>query len=161
MIEKLRATRDSDKLERRGEILDAAERLFIERPSGLASMDELAQASGVANTDGAADADGKYRVGTLVYTKAGLFVLFSWLLWGDFCFSLFESVGGPGIIPLYLQTNYHISNLQVNIMFNAIQNRFTAARFNPEKLIKLMHLFADFFTRIKMHNNKLAETRSI
>ena len=69
---------------------------------------------------GAADADGMYRVGTLAYTKAGLFVLFGWLLWGDFCFTLFENVGGPSIIPLYLQDNFHISNLQVNIMFNMI-----------------------------------------
>jgi len=69
---------------------------------------------------GAADADGKYRVGTLAYTKAGLFVLFGWLLWGDFCFTLFEKVGGPDIIPLYLQDNFHISNLQVNIMFSVI-----------------------------------------
>jgi len=64
--------------------------------------------------------EGKYRCGTLAYTKAGLFVLFSWLLWGDFCFTLFEGVGGPGIIPLYLQDNFHISNFQVNIMFNTI-----------------------------------------
>lgn len=48
MIEKLRAIRDSDKNERRKEILDAAERLLVERPSGLASVEELAQASGIA-----------------------------------------------------------------------------------------------------------------
>jgi maltose/moltooligosaccharide transporter len=34
----------------------------------------------------------RYRCGTLVYTKAGLFMLFSWMLWGDFCFSLMESI---------------------------------------------------------------------
>lgn len=48
MIVKARATREVDKLERRREILDAAERLFLERPEGLASMDELAEAAGVA-----------------------------------------------------------------------------------------------------------------
>ena len=29
-----------------------------------------------------------YRCGTLTYTKAGLFFLFAWLLWGDFCLHL-------------------------------------------------------------------------
>ena len=48
MIQKARATREQDKLERRQEILDAAERLFLARPEGLASMDELAEAAGVA-----------------------------------------------------------------------------------------------------------------
>lgn len=62
----------------------------------------------------------KYSVGTLVYTKAGLFMLFGWLLWGDFCFTLFETVGGPGILGLYLQDNYDVSNKTVNIMFNII-----------------------------------------
>jgi AcrR family transcriptional regulator len=48
MIQRARATRDADKLERRQEILNAAERLFLSRPEGLASMDELAEAAGVA-----------------------------------------------------------------------------------------------------------------
>lgn len=45
---RVRATREEVKLERRNEILAAAERLFSGRPDGLASMDELAQAAGVA-----------------------------------------------------------------------------------------------------------------
>jgi AcrR family transcriptional regulator len=48
MILKARAMRDEDKLERRTQILDAAERLFVARPEGLLSMDELAEAAGVA-----------------------------------------------------------------------------------------------------------------
>ena len=48
MIVRARATREEDKVERRREILDAAERLFRERPEGLASMDELAELAGVA-----------------------------------------------------------------------------------------------------------------
>jgi AcrR family transcriptional regulator len=43
-----RAVRAEDKLERRRDILDAAERLFRSRPKALASMDELAEAAGVA-----------------------------------------------------------------------------------------------------------------
>ncbi len=42
-----------------------------------------------------------YTCGTLRYTKAGLFVLFAWLLWGDFCFTLMEKVR-PATYPLYL-----------------------------------------------------------
>ena len=63
---------------------------------------------------------GVYTIGTLVYTKAGLFMLFAWLLWGDFCFTLFESIGGPGILTLYLQDSFQVSNVQVNIIFNVI-----------------------------------------
>lgn len=46
--------------------------------------------------------DSRYRCGTLLYTKAGLFTLFSWLLWGDFCFSLMETIW-PNILPLVLK----------------------------------------------------------
>jgi AcrR family transcriptional regulator len=48
MIVRTRATREEEKLERRNEILAAAEHLFSARPDGLASMDELAEAAGVA-----------------------------------------------------------------------------------------------------------------
>lgn len=45
--------------------------------------------------------DGKvFRVGTLTYTKAALFSLFAWLLWGDFCFILMEAAA-----PSVLQVN--------------------------------------------------------
>lgn len=43
-----------------------------------------------------------FRCGTLEYTKRGLIVLFFWLLWGDFCFSIMESVF-PNITPLALK----------------------------------------------------------
>jgi len=64
--------------------------------------------------------DQKYTCGTLRYTQASLFVLFGWLLWGDFCFTVFEAVGGPGILGLYLQDNYHVSNFDVNVLFSVI-----------------------------------------
>lgn len=44
----------------------------------------------------------RYRCGTLLYTKAGLFTLFAWMLWGDFCFSLMEAIW-PNILPLVLK----------------------------------------------------------
>ena len=43
-----------------------------------------------------------YHCGTLTYTKIGLFMLFAWLLWGDFCFTLMEAVV-PSILPLKLK----------------------------------------------------------
>jgi MFS family permease len=41
----------------------------------------------------------QFKVGTLIYTKAGLITLFLYLLWGDFCFCLMETVV-PSILPL-------------------------------------------------------------
>ncbi len=64
--------------------------------------------------------DERYRCGSLQYTKISLFVLFSWMIWGNICFNLFESMGGPTILGLYLQDNFHVSNLTVNILFNVI-----------------------------------------
>jgi MFS family permease len=43
-----------------------------------------------------------FKVGTLVYTKAGLAWLFFWLLLGDFCFTMIETVT-PSIVPLRLR----------------------------------------------------------
>jgi AcrR family transcriptional regulator len=48
MIVKARAVREEDKLERRNEILDAAERLIAGHVDGLPSMDQLAASAGVA-----------------------------------------------------------------------------------------------------------------
>jgi Na+/melibiose symporter-like transporter len=42
-----------------------------------------------------------YSCGTLRYTAAGLATLFFWLLWGDFCWTLFNTAI-PGILPLKL-----------------------------------------------------------
>lgn len=47
----------------------------------------------------ASEEDGRLTIGTLRYTKAGLLVLFLYLLWGDFCFTLMETVV-PSILPL-------------------------------------------------------------
>ena len=44
-----------------------------------------------------------YHCGTLTYTKIGLFVLFAWLLWGDFCFTMMDAVV-PSILPLKLKS---------------------------------------------------------
>jgi len=57
--------------------------------------------SGEAN-DSCKSARLHYQVGTLQYTRRGLIVLFAWLLWGDFCFMMMETVV-PAIAPLQLQ----------------------------------------------------------
>jgi Major Facilitator Superfamily. len=44
----------------------------------------------------------EYRVGTLVYTLPTLLMTMVWLLWGDLCFSLMESVF-PAVVPLMLK----------------------------------------------------------
>jgi maltose/moltooligosaccharide transporter len=59
-----------------------------------------------------------YRVGTLTYTRLGVVMVFFWLLWGDFFFTLMEGVNNS-IIPLRLialhSTNYHISMIMTTI----------------------------------------------
>lgn len=41
----------------------------------------------------------RYKVGTLSYTRASLITLFLYLLWGDFCFTLMETVV-PSVLPV-------------------------------------------------------------
>ena len=43
-----------------------------------------------------------FYVGTLIYSRAGLAWVFMWLLWGDFCFTMMETVV-PSIVPLRLK----------------------------------------------------------
>jgi len=53
-------------------------------------------------TGGAAGKHPLYYVGTLIYSRAGLAWIFMWLLWGDFCFTMMETVV-PSIVPLRLR----------------------------------------------------------
>jgi len=46
----------------------------------------------------------RFRVGTLVYSRAGLVTLFAWLLWGDFVYTLMENVM-PSLLPMVLRDN--------------------------------------------------------
>ena len=48
--------------------------------------------SGAAPTDEDVNSRKVYRCGTLTYTKVGLFMMFAWLLWGDFCFTQWSRV---------------------------------------------------------------------
>ncbi len=68
-----------------------------------------------------------YHVGTLTYTKMGLVGVFFWLLWGDFCFTLLQTVM-PALLPLKLKaaaaSNFTIGLIVVSIpaVLNMILN---------------------------------------
>lgn len=64
----------------------------------------------------------RYSVGTLSYTGRGLIVLFAWLLWGDFCFTLMEGV--LGIYPLYMLDHLGASNTTTALLMSIIPNVF-------------------------------------
>ena len=49
----------------------------------------------VAPCSPVASTPGIYRAGTLTYTRPALAILFFWLLWGDFCYTVMEAVTGP------------------------------------------------------------------
>ena len=56
---------------------------------------------GAPSIDTGVDVSAQYRTGTLQYTKSGLAMLFVWLMWGDFCFSIMQTVD-PSILPFML-----------------------------------------------------------
>lgn len=59
-----------------------------------------------------------YTVGTLRYTMGGLVVLFIWMLWGDFCFTLMEAVF-PRILPIKLKS-IGASNMIIGLLVGTI-----------------------------------------
>ncbi len=83
----------------------------------------------------------RFRCGTLIYTRAGLFTLFAWLLWGDFCFYLMETVW-PNVLPLLLKAegapNYVLAlvitsipsamNFVLNPIISTISDRYRGRR---------------------------------
>ncbi len=64
-----------------------------------------------------------YRCGTLEYTKIGLMSLFIWLLWGDFCFTLMETIV-PSIVPLKLK-NLDCPNWVIGVIMTTVPNLFS------------------------------------
>ena len=69
----------------------------------------------------------RFRVGTLIYSRAGLVTLFAWLLWGDFVYTLMENVM-PHLLPLVLRDN-GVSNQalafivsSIHMVVNAVAN---------------------------------------
>ena len=59
-----------------------------------------------------------YHVGTLTYTRRQLAVLFCWLLWGDFCFMLMETVI-PSILPLKFK-ELGASNVAIGLIMTTL-----------------------------------------
>lgn len=59
-----------------------------------------------------------YHCGTLVYTKAGLIMLFGFLLWGDFCAMMMQTVI-PSILPLKLKS-LGASNVLIGVLLTSI-----------------------------------------
>ena len=65
------------------------------------------------------DSGGKtFHCGTLTYTKVALAATFAWLLWGDFCFTLMESVV-PTLLPLKLKAYNTPNSVMALIMTTA------------------------------------------
>jgi len=60
-----------------------------------------------------------YHCGPLGYTLRGLILLFGWLLWGDFCYTLMETVGGGAILPLKLKA-LGVSNTLLSIIMSTL-----------------------------------------
>jgi maltose/moltooligosaccharide transporter len=61
----------------------------------------------------------EYSVGTLRYTGFGLLMVFVWLLWGDFIFTLLDG-NVPGILPVQL------SNMGASDVTNAVLSKTVA-----------------------------------
>ncbi len=59
-----------------------------------------------------------YQCGTLSYTKPALAMLFFWLLWGDFCYVIMESVTGP-IMQLKFK-GLETSNTEMGLILGTI-----------------------------------------
>jgi len=70
----------------------------------------------------------RYKVGTLTYTRAGLITVFLYLLWGDFCFTLMETVV-PSILPLKLNA-ISAPNWVLGLILTTVPN-LMAAVINP------------------------------
>lgn len=68
-------------------------------------------------------AEDKMRVGTLVYTKAGLATLFFWLLWGDFCFTLMEILA-PSLLPILLR-EHNATNSEIALLVGTLASVLT------------------------------------
>jgi len=64
-----------------------------------------------------------YKVGTLTYTKMGLVSLFVFLLWGDFCWALMETVI-PSVLPLKF-ADIHADNWELGLIMATIPSLMT------------------------------------
>lgn len=112
----------------------------------------------------------RYRCGTLIYTKAGLFTLFAYLLWGDFCFSLMEAIW-PNILPLVLNShgapNYLVGlviatipqamNFVLNPIISTASDRFRGKRGRRIPFLLWSTPFISFFLILMGFSRELGE----
>lgn len=64
-----------------------------------------------------------WRTGTLVYTTGGLFILFFWLLWGDFAWAMRDRSVGP-VLGLLLK-RYGASDLLLGVLMGTLPGAIT------------------------------------
>ncbi len=76
------------------------------------------------NKGGYAGSHKTYVAGTLRYALPGLLAAMGWLLWGDFCFHLMESVF-PSVLPLMLR-QLEAPNWLIALLVTTIPNIFNA-----------------------------------
>lgn len=62
--------------------------------------------------------ESSFCCGTLTYTKWGIITLFCWMLWGDFCFTMMESLV-PTLMPILLR-QHNASNLTIGLLVGSI-----------------------------------------
>jgi maltose/moltooligosaccharide transporter len=88
------------------------------------------------NVEAAGPLRGRYSCGTLHYTPAGLAFLFAWLLWGDFTFTLMESM--PSLLNMQLKdhgvdnrtiailttTLFQVCNMALNPVISTYSDRY-------------------------------------
>lgn len=73
----------------------------------------------ISSPDASATPQAKiYQCGTLRYTSRHLMVLFFWLLWGDFCYTMMEAVT-PSIMPLKFKA-LDASNFEIGLILGTI-----------------------------------------
>jgi len=100
----------------------------------------------------------RYRCGTLIYTKAGLFALFGWMLWGDFCFSLMGDIwknilplvmrgeGAPNtIVALVMTTIPSAMNFVLNPVISTFSDRYRGKRGRRIPFLLYSAPFISFF----------------
>ncbi len=63
-----------------------------------------------------------FKAGSLLYSRRTLVALFGWLLWGDVCYTLMESVA-PSILPLKFQS-LGASNMVMGMVLGTIPSIF-------------------------------------
>lgn len=114
--------------------------------------------------------DRKYACCTLVYTRMGLFTLFAWLLWGDFCFYLMETIW-PNVLPLILKSegasNFVLAliittipsamNFVINPIVSMMSDRYRSARGRRTPFLLVATPFVTFFLILLGFSRELGE----